>query len=86
MGHHHDHHHHHAASELSFDEKMMKLLEHWVKHNDDHAKSYREWAVKASDSGFEEAGGLLQEAAELTMKISEKFKEASRLIHRHLHD
>jgi len=66
MTHHHHHHHHdhdhEIESTLSFDEKMIKLLEHWVKHNDDHAETYRGWAKKAKEknmrSGQEHQKGL----------------------------
>jgi hypothetical protein len=45
-----DHHHHHdhdSHSEMPFDEKLLKLLNHWIKHNEDHALNYRNWAEKA---------------------------------------
>ncbi len=75
---HHDHHHHHhdQKSELSFDEKLVKLLEHWIKHNADHATSYRDWAEKAKAEGFAAAGAPLSDAAEMTLEISKKFEEA----------
>jgi len=81
MTHHHHHHHDHdIASTLSFDEKMIKLLEHWVKHNDDHAETYRDWAKKAKEKNMNEAGSLLEDAAEMTLEISKKFEEAARII------
>lgn len=80
--HHHDHKHHHhndydIQSTLSFDEKMIKLLEHWIKHNDDHAGTYRGWAQKAKDNGLPDAASLLEDAAAMTDKISKKFEEAA---------
>ena len=62
--HHHDHHHHHHDShgELSFDEKIEKMLSHWIKHNEDHASNYRNWAEKAKANGIDKAGILLEEA------------------------
>jgi len=85
MTHHHHHHHdhdHEIVSTLSFDEKMIKLLEHWVKHNDDHAETYRDWAKKAKEKNMDEAGSLLEDAAEMTLEISKKFEEAARIIRR----
>ncbi len=79
--HHHDH-DHEIVSTLSFDEKMIKLLEHWVKHNDDHAETYRDWAKKAKEKNMDEAGSLLEDAAEMTLEISKKFEEAARIIRR----
>jgi hypothetical protein len=87
MTHHHNHHHHHdhdheIVSTLSFYEKIIKLLEHWVKHNDDHAGTYRDWAKKAKEKNMDEAGSLLEDAAEMTLEISKKFEEAARIIRR----
>ena len=85
MTHHHHHHHdhdHEIVSTLSFDEKMIKLLEHWVKHNDDHAETSRGWAKKAKEKNMDEAGSLLEDAAEMTLEISKKFEEAARIIRR----
>ena len=59
MSHHHDHdhdhhhgddHHHghsHSHAPLSFSEKLVKLLDHWIEHNDHHAEDYRKWAQDA---------------------------------------
>lgn len=82
MTHHHHHHHHdhEIESTLTFDEKMIKLLEHWVKHNDDHAETYRDWAKKAKENNMDEAGSLILDAAEMTLVISRKFEEAARII------
>jgi hypothetical protein len=82
MSHHHDHSHdhphdhaHHEA-EMSFAEKISRLLEHWIQHNDDHIRSYREWAEKARAQGLAEAAGKIDEAAEKTAAVSEAFRKA----------
>lgn len=80
MTHHHHHDHSEERSGLSFEEKMSKLLDHWVKHNDDHAATYRDWAGKAEEGENPQLAVLLEEAAEMTLKISEKFEEAAHLI------
>ena len=61
---------------------MIKLLEHWIGHNDDHAESYRNWADKARAEGLGEAAGLLEEAAEATLAITETFRQAAQVIGR----
>jgi hypothetical protein len=79
----HHHHHHHSPDsqgELSFDEKMAKLLEHWIKHNQDHASNYRKWAEKAKANGKADIGVLLEEAAEMSLAVNEKFAAASAII------
>ena len=65
-------------STLSFDEKLIKRLEHWIKHNNDHAKSYREWADKARAHEMENTGRLLEDVTEMTRLITAKFEEALR--------
>ncbi|QTA92129.1 hypothetical protein [Desulfonema magnum] len=80
--HHHDHHHHHHEhqSELSFEEKMTKLLEHWVNHNDDHAQNYRDWAEKANENNMAKVSDLLKDAADMTLEISKKFEQATEIM------
>ncbi len=74
--HHHHHHDHDASPELPFDEKMFKILQHWIKHNEDHALNYRNWAQKAKANGKQQACKLLEEAAALSLAVNEKFEAA----------
>ena len=74
----HDHHHHHhedAPATLSFEEKMIKLLDHWTKHNADHAASYRDWAARAGENGMAQVASLLADAAAMTDSIGEKIED-----------
>ncbi len=86
MSHHeHDHHHDHdhageSGDALSFDRKLVKLLQHWIRHNDDHAENYRDWARKAKENNFTQEGRLMEDAAEMTLAISQKFEAAIKLI------
>jgi uncharacterized protein (DUF302 family) len=78
MTHHHHHHHgHETESTLSFDEKLIKLIEHWIKHNGDHAETYRDWAQKAKQNGMGDASVLLNDVAELTDRISKILGQAA---------
>ena len=74
--HHHHHHEHDSHGELSFDEKIEKMLSHWIKHNEDHASNYRNWAEKAKANGKAKAGLFLEEAADMSLAINEKFEAA----------
>ena len=76
----HHHHHHDSSSELSFDDKFDKLLEHWLKHNEDHASNYRNWAEKAKANGHAGAAKHLEEAADLSLAINAKFQKARALL------
>lgn len=73
----HDHHHHEVKSELSFDEKLIKLLDHWLKHNGDHAGTYREWAERARQNQLDDVATLLEEVCDLTAEINVKFESAA---------
>jgi hypothetical protein len=78
-----DHHHHHdhdSHGEMPFDEKFFKMLNHWIKHNEDHAANYRNWAEKAKANGQEKAGALLEEAAEMSLAVNDRFQKALALI------
>jgi hypothetical protein len=78
---HHDHPHdcgpndRHQA-ELSFDEKLIKLLEHWIRHNQEHAKTYGDWAEKAVADSKGEVAALLNEAVSLSMDLQRKLEQA----------
>ena len=76
----HHHHDHDSHGELSFDEKMAKLINHWIKHNQDHALNYRNWAEKAKANGKDDAGVLLEAAADMSLAINAKFEAALALI------
>ena len=76
MNHHEHHHHHDKQSSMTFEEKLSKLLDHWMKHNLDHANTYREWAEKANTEGLDKVYMLLNEVSDITININEKFKEA----------
>ena len=77
---HHHHHDHESHGEMPFDEKLIKLLDHWIKHNEEHASNYRNWAERAKVNGREDAGRLLEEAAEISLTVNERFQKALGLI------
>ncbi|HDL08167.1 MAG TPA: hypothetical protein ENG35_05445 [Desulfobacteraceae bacterium] len=80
MTHHNNHHHHETKNSLSFNKKLVKLLEHWLKHNLDHAETYRRWAKEAEKNDLIQTGTLLNEAAKMTLQINRKLEEAAEVI------
>ncbi len=89
MSHHKHHHgqgHHHCHQEasgeqpgtvgspLSDREKLTRMLEHWVQHNEEHAQSYGKWADKARSLGEEEIHDLLQEMAGEARRQNQKLE------------
>jgi hypothetical protein len=78
---HHGHQHHsgrndNPQAELSFDEKLIKVLEHWIRHNREHAQTYGDWAEKAAADAKGEVLILLNEAVSLSMDLNRKFEQA----------
>ena len=43
--------------------KVKILLEHWIKHNQEHGEEFREWADKLKSLGKTEAGDDIAQAA-----------------------
>jgi hypothetical protein len=80
----HNHHPHEPLGTLPFDEKLIKLLEHWVKHNHEHAATYKDWAEKAKGKRIPETVSLLEEAADMTLLVSRKFEKALDVIKREM--
>jgi len=78
MSHHHHHHDHDTESPLSFEEKLAKLFEHWIRHNDDHVLNYKNWAERAKENNMQDVGNLLEEIAEMTQTVSRKIEAAAK--------
>jgi thioredoxin-like negative regulator of GroEL len=78
MNHHHQDEGRHPVGKtgLSEKEKLQKLLEHWIKHNEEHARTYLEWAEKIESKNLEEIAELLKKASEATVNINELFEKA----------
>lgn len=57
-------------------EKLKKLLQHWLEHNDEHAEVYREWAGKISFAGKKELSEVLDRLHSETKKLNVLFKDA----------
>lgn len=81
MGHH-DHHDKqgHDGHNMSFAEKGSKLLSHWIQHNSDHARNYRQWADEFRLHQFPDVAALLESAAELTLHINHTLGEAAKMV------
>lgn len=69
-----------AAGELTMEAKFVKLADHWIAHNSDHAATYRKWAGTVREMGYPEAAERLEEAAELTRSINRKFEAAAQAV------
>ena len=79
-GHGHGHTHGHTqdtVSSMTMGEKLVKLLDHWVTHNQDHANTYETWAVRAEEDGMPEVAALLRQAGSMNLDINRIFQEAA---------
>jgi hypothetical protein len=52
------------------------MLEHWVHHNEDHARSFREWAERARSLGQEEVAVILEETAGAAHHQNKRLEDA----------
>jgi hypothetical protein len=78
--HNHTHHHDDTQADLTFEQRMFRMLDHWIKHNESHAATYRDWAEKARQNKLLEVEKLLNDVAEITLKVNSQFKDAKKLI------
>jgi len=83
--HEHDHHHGHEHShqhdhepvkELSFEEKLSTLFQHWIAHNNSHLETYTSWAQKAEKEKMTQTAALLNETADVSSRITEILEKA----------
>ena len=79
---HHSHHSHeeHSHASPSDSEKLIKMIEHWIHHNQDHASSYREWARRAEEQGHQEVCQILQSVADGSVQQNESMEKALQLL------
>jgi len=81
-GHHHHHHHGHKLLEEERDlkKKFAIRISHWKHHNEEHLKSYQEWAVKAEEMGYGKVSELLKEICRKTEEQNALFQEILEII------
>lgn len=56
--------------------RLMKLVEHWAEHNDEHAQRYNESAKEAEDVGLTKVAAELEKAYSEALKVSEHLRMA----------
>ena len=59
-------------------EKLKKMAQHWISHNEEHARSYRLWANRAREAGQVEPGEILEKIAR---EMLEQNKGLERIVH-----
>ncbi len=66
-------------------EKLKRLIPHWMDHNDEHAKTYKDWAEKMSSLGKKELSETLMAIHQESRKLRGLFEEALRLAEAGVH-
>lgn len=61
-------------------EKLKRLLPHWIKHNDEHTKIYKDWAERMSSLGKKELSEILEAIHQESQELRELFEEAIRVV------
>lgn len=87
---HHTHHHHHGEADhahrheddhaagvsLSRRERLIIRLQHTIRHNREHAATYRSMAEEAREIGADEAARWIRGAAEQSDQQTEELEKA----------
>ena len=62
---------------MSSEEKsrLKIILAHWVEHNEDHSREFREWAEKARQMGEEDVADEILQAVGNMDKVTEIFNK-----------
>ena len=61
-------------------EKLEKMVSHWLKHNADHAETYRQWADRARQAGFLEVADILESVAKDSQAINTDLEKAGQVL------
>jgi hypothetical protein len=56
--------------------RLLKLIEHWAEHNDEHKARFEESAKKAEDMGLQGTAKNLRAASESATNVSRCLRKA----------
>jgi len=56
--------------------RLMRLIEHWAEHNDEHGHRYNESAAEAEDMGLKGAAEEMREAHMKATEVSRHLRNA----------
>ena len=74
-----EHGHHHKGGVL-IPEKLEKLLAHWIRHNEEHAATYLQWAERARNEGLFEVADILEAVAGESRQTNQRLAHALRIL------
>lgn len=67
-------HDHEKPHELSFEEKLEKLLVHWIEHNKNHADTFFTWAQRAQEKDLNKIAEDIKKAGDLSSVVTKHLK------------
>jgi len=65
---------------MSVPEKLKKMVQHWLRHNADHAATYRQWAERARRAGMADVAEILDSVAEDSQAVNGDLERAERVL------
>lgn len=75
-----DHDHNHGEEtgdqKRSFEEKLEKLLTHWIHHNESHITSYLDWAKQVEQNQLPQIADEITKAAKESESVNNSLKKA----------
>lgn len=61
-------------------DRLRVLIGHWIEHNREHARTYREWAEKAEALNRRDIATVLKEISSETERMNDLFEKVSQLL------
>jgi len=61
-------------------EKLSKMVEHWLRHNEDHARSFSDWAARARELDQAEVAACLEDVARQSLLQNDELQKALELL------
>jgi len=60
--------------------KLEKMVAHWLKHNADHAQTYRQWAERARQADLLDVAEILETVASESQAINGDLQKAGKIL------
>lgn len=61
-------------------ERLKVMLEHWLEHNREHARTYKEWAERADAMGRKDIARVLSDISLESERLENLFIEALSMV------
>ncbi len=65
-----------TADELTTEQKLERLLNHWIAHNESHKETFITWAERAGNDSLDQIALKLEKAGQLSGEITLQLEDA----------